>query len=92
MAKTETAVQKAETMKNPWQDMRETMIHAKTRSEQPTEYFNVNGHKFRVPKGVVTRVPKPIYDLIQNRNDAEKEMYLSAKENFKGDRVPEFKL
>lgn len=92
MAKNETAVQKAEDMKNPWQDMRETMIHAKTRSEQPTEYFNVNGHKFRVPKGVVTRVPKPIYDLIQNRNDAEKEMYLSAKENFKGDRVPEFKL
>lgn len=92
MAKTETVVQKAEAMKNPWQDMRETMIHAKTRSEQPTEYFNVNGHKFRVPKGVVTRVPKPIYDLIQNRNDAEKEMYQSAKENFKGDRVPEFKL
>ena len=84
MAKqTETMVTKEKKV-NPWQDMRETMIHAKTRSEQPTEYFNVNGHKFRVPK--------PIYDLIQNRNDAEKEMYQSAKENFKGDRVPEFKL
>ena len=92
MAKQTETVVTQEKKVNPWQDMRETMIHAKTRSEQPTEYFNVNGHKFRVPKGVVTRVPKPIYDLIQNRNDAEKEMYQAAKENFNGDRVPEFKL
>ena len=77
---------------NPWQDMRETMIHAKTRSEQPTEYFNVNGRKFFVPKGVVTRVPKPIYDLIQNRVDAEKTLNRDAKNNFTGDRVPTFGL
>lgn len=92
MAKVNEATPQAEQKTNPWQDMRETMIQAKTRTEQPTEYFNVNGHKYRIPKGVVTRVPKPIFDLIKNRNDAEAEMYKEAKENFKGDRVPEFKL
>lgn len=92
MAKATENVVTEEKKVNPWQDMRETMIQAKTRTEQPTEYFNVNGHKYRIPKGVVTRVPKPIFDLIKNRNDAEAEMYKEAKENFKGDRVPEFKL
>ena len=77
---------------NPWAEMKEVYLVAKTRSEQPTEYFNVNGRKYFVPKGVVTRVPKPIYDLIQNRVDAENTLNRDAKKNFTGDRVPTFGL
>lgn len=92
MAKVIEAAPKAEQKTNPWAEMKEVYIVVKTRSEQPTEYFSVNGRKFFVPKGVVTRVPKPIYDLIQNREDAEKTLNRDAKNNFTGDRVPTFGL
>lgn len=92
MAKANETEAMTERAANPWAEMKEVYLAAKSRSEQPTEYFNVNGHKYFVPKGVVTRVPKPIHDLIQNRHDAEKEMNKEAKENFTGDRVPTFML
>lgn len=89
MAKTESnQTMDEQQQSNPWQEMVEVMIPAKSRSEQPTEYYNINGHKYFVPKGVMTRVPRPVYELMQNQFDAERDLRSNARELFAGERMP----
>lgn len=76
-------------MKNdPWKDMVEVMLPKRTRSEQATEYVSVNLRKYRIPKGVVTRVPRPVAEVLFNSMEAQSQMENNAKEGFKGDQMP----
>ena len=74
--------------KDAWAEMVEVFIPMRTRTEQPTQLVSVNMRNFFVPKGVPTRVPKPVAEVLAGREAALKIVYDDAKKDFGGSAIP----
>ena len=74
--------------KDPWQEMTEVLIPKRSRTEQDTQLVSVNMRNFFVPKGVPVKVPRPVAEVLMEREAALKVVYDEAKEDFGGYAMP----
>lgn len=58
---------------SPWDEMLEIKLPKASKTEQNFQFVSVNGRVFQVPKGKTVKVPKPVYEVLKNKEAAEEE-------------------
>ena len=63
-----------------WKETEEIFLPRQGRQAENHRFVGVNGRYFQVPLGTVTRVPRPVYDALQDarRGEEEAEKYLET--------------
>lgn len=91
MAKEATTTNSAvETPYDPMKDMMEVRLPRATGKEEDTLFVGLNGKGYNIKKGVPVRVPRPVYDILMERERQierqaafEEEQQRKAAENAK---------
>ena len=75
---------------DPWAEENyvEVYVPKRTRGEQATEFYSVNGNKYFVPKGKTVKVPAPIAELVKRREEQIMKTMEEAEKVFKGSAYP----
>lgn len=87
---TEEMVETVEKNLDPWaeENYEEVFVPKRTRGEQASEVFMVNGNRFTVPKGKTVKVPAPIAELVRRHEEQVTRTMEQAEEAFGGSAVP----
>lgn len=75
---------------DPWaeENYEEVFVPKRTRGEQASEVYMVNGNRFTVPKGKTVKVPAPIAELVRRHEEQVTRTMEQAEEAFGGSAVP----
>lgn len=76
---------------DPWaeENYEEVFVPKRTRGEQASEVYMVNGNRFTVPKGKTVKVPAPIAELVRRHEEQVTRTMEQAEEAFGGSAVPQ---
>ena len=90
MMETEEKVEAEKQNLDPWaeENYEEVFVPKRTRGEQATEFYSVNGNKYFVPKGKTVKVPAPIAELVRRHEEQVTRTMEQAEEAFGGSAVP----
>lgn len=58
---------------SPWNEMLDIKLPKASKTEQNFQFVSVNGRVFQVPKGKTVKVPRPVYEVLKNKEKAEDE-------------------
>ena len=87
---TEEMMENEEMNNDPWaeENYEEVFVPKRTRGEQASEVYMVNGNRFTVPKGKTVKVPAPIAELVRRHEEQIQRTMEQAEEAFGGSAVP----
>lgn len=87
---TEEMMENKEQNLDPWaeENYEEVFVPKRTRGEQASEVYMVNGNRFTVPKGKTVKVPAPIAELVRRHEEQVTRTMEQAEEAFGGSAVP----
>lgn len=88
--KTEEMMEMEEKNLDPWaeENYEEVFVPKRTRGEQGSEVYMVNGNRYTVPKGKTVKVPAPIAELVRRHEEQVTRTMEQAEEAFGGSAVP----
>lgn len=90
MMETEKRMETEKQNLDPWaeENYEEVFVPKRTRGEQASEVYMVNGNRFTVPKGKTVKVPAPIAELVRRHEEQVTRTMEQAEEAFGGSAVP----
>jgi len=61
---------------DPWEEMVPVTLPRDRTTDETAQYACVNGRKFQVPRGVTVKVPRPVYDILMQAEEAREKSEL----------------
>ena len=91
MMEMEEMMEAEEKNPDPWaeENYEEVFVPKRTRGEQGSEVYMVNGNRYTVPKGKTVKVPAPIAELVRRHEEQVTRTMEQAEEAFGGSAVPQ---